>query len=326
MFWPAGVLFPIASSTLFAQRTLSAKPPVKPVTTDYYGTKVAQNPPQFATSAEIHALGAKGLVRKLRGEIPAYISPSVSHADASEVQSLMTGCVAMYRRALPHLGLPHIELAILDRSAWEQVSSSPYGVPQNSGVAPVVVVLVPQDLPQAIAATSTAPPGQRVRFFHLLALHELGHILMYRIIGVNTPSSWNPRHFPQWYLEFAANYIGLTCLSKHPADQKLFRGSEAAFKAIPRPTLTRLDDFRLLFSPDRPGAMTPDAMANFARYQHLITLAACRAEIHLGLRFIPLMRHEWNQKGNVTTAEIVRDYNRAVPGFAAWLRSYGAIK
>lgn len=289
----------------------------------------AQKPPQFATSAEVHALAAKGLVRKLGGEIPAYVSPGVRTEGASEIQSLMTGCVAMYRDALPHLDLPHIELAILDKAAWEQVSFMPYGIPQNSGVAPVTVVLVPQDVPPAIAGMSAAPPGQRTRFFHLLALHELGHILMYRIIGVNEPSSWNPRHFPAWYLEFNATYIGLTCLSERPADQKLFRGSEAAVKALAPPKLTRLDDFGLLVRPGpngKPGLFTPDGRSNFAWYQHLLALAAGRAESHLGLRFVPLLRREWRQHSDVSTAEIVHDFNRAVPGFATWLRSYGAIK
>lgn len=171
------------------------------------------------------------MVDSLPGAIPVYFTRGEARADAAHLQALANGCVAMYRDSVTTY--PRVELAVLDSAAWVRVTSMPYGVPVNSGPATRAVVLVPARVragpPLRFHGT---PPAEVDRFFHLLALHELGHLLTWAIVGVHAGSSVDGAHFPGWYYEFAATYIALTCLTGHPAEAQLLRGSER--HSIPR--------------------------------------------------------------------------------------------
>jgi len=282
---------------------------------------------QDVTPQRIRALAVNSLVDSLSGAIPVYFSPSVASRDAADLQALMIGCVTKYRDSIP--ALPEIELAILDSAAWMKVSSLPYGLPNNNATVSPIVVLVPQSAPAIFAHSSGIPPDQATHLFRVLALHELGHILMFGIVGVNRAAPWDEEHFPAWYYELTATYFALTCLSARPAAARLVRGSEDSLRAFPRPSSTRLDDVTKVLSTEGPGGtpyiFTPTGLAHFAWYQRLMNEAAGRIEERLGLGLVPLLRRQWRREGPVTTADIVRDLDSATPGLASWLKTYGAF-
>jgi hypothetical protein len=282
----------------------------------------AQSPPGFPTPEGIRKLR----VARIDGTIPIYRSRGITKAEAADLQVLMTACVARYHEALRIP--PKVELAILDAAAWKRVSGLPYGLPHHNAAVSPAVVLVPTTAP-TMFGNGGVRPDRLDRFFHLLALHELGHVLMYAIIGVDPATPWDQGHFPDWYPEFTANYIGLSCLSGHPAEARLFRGSEAWLRASPQPSFTRLDDFpRVLTmqtSEGGPYALTSIGAAHFAWYQRLMTEAAARMQKPLGSRFVTLMQTQWSRQRPVTTADIIKDLSESNPELGSWLQSFGAI-
>jgi len=284
-------------------------------------TAVGQAYGGFPTPQGIQALAADSI----SGTILVYRSPGVTRVEATELQALMTECVTKYRDSIP--ALPRVELAILDSAAWIRVTALPYGLPNHNPAASPVVVLVP-----ATAAKLFPTPirtDQPDRFFHLVALHELGHVLMFAAIGVDRGAPWDEKHFPYWYLEFTATYIGLSCLSGRPADARLLRGSEDSLRAMPLPSFTRLDEFSKVLTMEAPGRVpyvsTPRGAAHFAWYQGLMDEAAGRTQQRLGLGLVPLLRAQWARNGPVTTADIVRDLSQSDSGFISWLQGFGAI-
>ncbi len=282
----------------------------------------AQSPPGFPTPEGIRELR----VARIDGTIPIYRSRGVTKAEAADLQVLMTACVAKYHSALRKP--PKVELAILDPGAWKRVSGLPYGLPHHNAAVSPAVVLVPTTAPTMFGNVGVRP-DRLDRFFHLLALHELGHVLMYAIVDVDPATAWDQGHFPEWYPEFTANYIGLSCLSDRPAEARLFRGSEASLRASPRPSFTGLDDFPKVLTMQTgegaPYALTSIGAAHFAWYQRLVTEAAGRVQKRLGAGFVPLLRTQWSRQRPVTTADIIKDLSESNPGLASWLQSFGAI-
>jgi len=276
---------------------------------------------QFPTPQSIRALP----LDSIGGVIPVYSSLGVARAEAVELQALMTGCVAKYRDSIPVL--PKIELAILDSAAWLRATALPYGIPTNNAAEVPVVVLVPATAAKMfLTGIGTDQPD---RFFHLLALHELGHILMFATIGVDRRSGWDEKHFPAWYLELTATSFGLSCVFGRPADYRLLRGTADSVRVLPRPSFTGLDQFSEVLTTVTadgvPYLSTPSGVANFAWYQRLLSESAGRSQERLGLGLVPLLREQWGRKGPVTTADIVKDLSRSDPGLISWLQGFGAI-
>ena len=264
----------------------------------------------------------------IRGTVPVYRSAGISKAEAAGLQRAMSACVAKYRRSTPVI--PKVELAILDSASWKRVSVLPYGLPHHNPVVSPVVVVVPTTAGKMFSTEVTGVRADRLdRFFHLLALHELGHVLMFAVIGVDRARPWDQRHFPDWYLEFTANYVSLSCLSDRPADASLLRGSEASLRALPPPSFTKLDEFPRVLTMETedgaPYAFTKTGAAHFSWYQRLMSEAAGRVWERLGLRLVPLLRTQWARHEPVTTEDIVEDLSQSSPELRSWLRSFGAI-
>jgi hypothetical protein len=282
---------------------------------------VGQAYPGFTTSQGIHALA----LDSVGGTIRVYRSPGVTRADAIELQALMTECETKYRDSIPTL--PSVELAILDSAVWIHVTTLPYGLPHHNPTASPVVVVVPATASKMFP--TVIGTDQPDRFFHLLALHELGHVLMFAAIHVDRGAPWDVRHLPDWYLEFTASYIALSCLSGRPADARLLRGSEDSLRALPLPSFTRLDEFSKILTMQTgdgvPYVSTPTGAAHFAWYQRLMGETAGRTQQRLGLGLVPLLRTQWARTGAVTTADIVRDLGQSDPGLAAWLQGFRAV-
>jgi hypothetical protein len=273
------------------------------------------------TAAKVRAL----VLDSIPGSIPVYYSRNVPTAEAENLRSLMTACVTKYRDAIP--ARPEIALAVLDSTDWIRVTVLPYGLPHHDPGDSPVVVLVPASAPRMFL---TGVEGERPdRFFRLLALHELGHILMFAAVGVDPGRPWDQTHFPFWYYEYAATHIGFSCLSRLD-DIYAWGASDTAFQALARPAYTQLDQWTHLMQETTPAgepyAFTPPGLQNFAWYQTLINRMARRTVPTLGPRIVSLLRSQWARTGPVPTTDIVSDLSRSDPGLTSCLRTVGAVK
>jgi hypothetical protein len=280
----------------------------------------AQDIPDLPPSARLRALA----INSIAGPIPVHFSRSLPRGEADDLRSLMTACVAKYRDAIPVR--PGIMLAILDSADWERVAVFPYGLPHYEPADSPVVVVVPATAPKMFLMGVEGE--QTVQFFRLLALHELGHILMYAAVGVDPGQPWDQTHFPFWYYEYTATHIGFSCLSR-PEDIRAWGPTDSAFRAFARPQYTQLDQWTELMTrttdAGEPFALTPAGLPNFAWYQSLLDTMARRTVPLLGPGIVPLLRAQWTRTGPVSTIEIVADLSSSDPGLAAWLRAVGAI-
>ena len=281
----------------------------------------AQDLPDLPPSARLRAL----TIDSIAGPIPVYFSRNLPRAEGDDLRSLMTACVARYRDAIPVR--PAIVLAVLDSADWERVAAFPYGLPHYEPADSPVVVLVPATAPKMFLLGVEGE--QPDRFFHLLALHELGHILMYAAVGVDPGQPWDQTHFPFWYYEYTATHIGYSCLSRE-ADIRAWGQTDSAFQDLARPEYTQLDQWTELMTrttdAGEPFALTPAGLPNFAWYQSLLNTIARRTVPALGPGIVPLLRAQWARPGPVTTVDIVADLSSSDPGLTAWLRAVGAVK
>jgi len=277
---------------------------------------VAGQMPSVATFRALH-------LDSLPGEVPMYFSSGITSREVSELQQLMQGCIARYRSLIP--ALPSVAVAILDSTAWRQASGAPYGFPhQNPTTAPVAIV-VPTTAAPVLA--EGIPAEQADRQFHLLALHELGHVLMFAAVGVDRTSLplGTPLPVPGWFLEFAADFLRLPCLA--PADAAL--GVSPDELAANRPTYTSLDDGEVLYQkpgPDgKPYVGTPAFLRNIAWYHRILEYGA---RLQLGHEdaagFLGRLREQWRRpSGSADTQVFVKELDN--PALSAWLTHVGAI-
>jgi hypothetical protein len=195
----------------------------------------------------------------ITGPIAVYSSRDVPRAEADDLRSLMTACVTKYRDTIPVR--PEIALAVLDSTDWGRVAVLPYGLPHYDPADSPVIVLVPATAPRMFLTGLEG--GRPDRFYRLLALHELGHILMYAAVGVDPGQPWDPTHFPYWYYEYAATHIGFSCLSR-PEDIRAWGASDATFQALAHPEHTQLDQWTHLMTrttdAGEPYALTPPGL------------------------------------------------------------------
>jgi len=285
------------------------------------GQAAAQGGFQFATPDGIAALK----LDTLSGAILTHRSPGVPRAEAADLQNLLTACVEAYHDSMS--ALRPVELALLDSAAWIQVSTLPYGLPHvNSALTPIVIVL-PAHAPGLFRGLTGA--DQPDRLFRLLGLHELGHVLMDAVTGVDRRIERGDDRFPAWYSEFAATYFALSCLSDRPGDAAILRGSEDSLRALPRSAFTELDKLETLMAMETPGGtphlFTSAGAAHFAWYQRLLNETAGRVHERLGRGFVTLLRSQAARSRSVPTSALVYDLSRSTPGLAPWLRHWGAI-
>ena len=149
-------------------------------------------------------------------------------------------------------GRPSIVLALLDRSDWERVSDRHYGMPHHGTADPPYVIVIPQswrDAAPMFTGVRTHLAGalgahEVDRYVHLIALHEVGHLLTNAALGKTTEATRT--RFPFWYGEFVANYFAGT------------RASHRGLKRAPSAAAARRRWRRFLVS-GSPPSMTRTA-------------------------------------------------------------------
>jgi hypothetical protein len=276
---------------------------------------------QGPDSDMLRALG----LDSLDGPVLVFYSKGVSTGEAAEVQRFVQGCVAKYQDVISNI--PPVTVAILDSAAWMRVSQAPYGIPNhNAAVTPALVIV-----PATAAALFSAgiPPEQAQRFFRLLALHELGHLLKFAAVGVDrTNISMATRWpIPGWYREFAAEYFRISCLP--PNDAGL--GASPEWLKSNRPTYTLFEEAERLHekrnADGTPYMGTPAYWRNFSWLEHVVAEAARLQQRSLGAGFVALLREQWQRpSAPLTTQAVIEDLTRSNPDLVPWLRSVGAIQ
>ena len=283
----------------------------------------------FTRSAGAQSVTTEALrsirVDSLVGQVPVYYSSGISAQEAAELQQLAQGCITKYRDTVG--GIPSVTLAVLDSASWTRLTRAPYGFPHHNPFSSPVVIVVPATAAGTFAGA--VPPARANRFFRLLALHELGHVLTFASVGADPRSAGMPPQWPipGWYLEFAASYFGLSCMA--PADREA--GITAEWLRSNRPAFTLLDEAAQLHEKQtadgRPYLMTTAYFLNVAWYQGVLEEAARHQLQHLGDGFTALLREQWHRaSGSNSTEAVVNDLMRSNPNAAAWLRSIGAIR
>lgn len=267
-------------------------------------------------------LGSLG-VDSLTGGVAIYYSSPMQPAEAAELQHLIESCVARYRAEIPHI--PSLSVAVLDSASWSRVSRAPYGIPHHNPASTPVTVVVPATAAALVSAG--VPAEQAERFFRLLALHELGHVLTFAAVGLDRlrVSPATPWPVPGWYREFAADYFRISCLPT--AD--VAAGASATWLQANRPAYTLLEDMDRLHekrtAAGSPYFATPEYWTNGAWIMGVIAEAARLQYARLGDGFLALLREQWQRPGGSTSQVILEELTQSNPEIAAWLKSVGAI-
>jgi hypothetical protein len=262
-------------------------------------------------------------IDSLSGAVPVYYK-GTSAATATELQQLMEACLARYQGQIS--GIPPVALAILDSVTWTRATGAPYGFPHSNPTLSPVPIFVPATAAAALFSGVVAPE-QADRFFRLLALHELGHVLMFAAVGYDWSRGIRVTKVPGWYLELSAENFRLPCLSDRPADAAL--GITEEWLRSQRPAYTSFDDADHMHekqtSDGRPYLNSPEYFKNIAWYQGVVTGASKLLIPRLGSGFLPLLREQWARPGDLGTEAILTDLSRSTPELRAWLRSLGAV-
>ena len=267
------------------------------------------------------------------GDVPARYSRTVSRNVAIALAKRVADCRGLLGAAAPR---PAIVLAILDETDWPRVTDRAYGVPHHSTADSPYVIVMPQSWRAAPmyagvrAQLAGALGADEVdRFVHLIALHEVGHLLTNA--ALNTTTQEIRTRYPLWYGEFTANYFADACLAPHSEEGAFHRRGVAALAAIPRQRFTTLDDAgRVLIEKDpsgRPYILTEAGRLNFARYQGFTAHMAGRLrDAGVGTaRVVEIVRQQWARPGRQGTDVLVKDFAVIAPGWNEWLIEQGAI-
>lgn len=272
------------------------------------------------SAQELSELGAESLP----GDIIVYYAGEVSRGEAAEVQRLMEACTARYRHEIPDI--PPVTVAILDSTTWVRLSPAPYGFPHHNPYVTPVVVLVPAR-PAAIFSDIGIDPQEAPRFFRLLALHELGHLLNWAAVGLD-PASVNiatPWPVPGWYREFAADYFRFSCLPPDAPPRQSTRWLDSN-----RPLYPFLDESDRVHEKQTadgtPYMGTPAYWRNVGWVMGVIGEAARRHHVRLGDGFLPLLREQWKRSPAMTTDAVIAEMTESNPDLVLWLKQMGAIR
>jgi hypothetical protein len=289
-----------------------------------FSSAVASQTPLIPTLARLDALK----LASIEGDVPVRYSRSVSRDVASAVASRIADCRDLLGAAA---GRPSIVLAVLDAPDWKRVTERPYGMAHHVSDSPNVIV-IPWSWRNAeprFAAVRTrlasALGEQEVdRFVHLIALHELGHVLTNAALSTTTEAI--RARFPIWWGEFFANYFADACLARQPEDSAFRRRGVEALASIPRQKFTALADFDQLLSAG-PYLTTEAGGLNFSRYQGFTSQMASRLrDAGLGTtRIVEILRQQWARPGGQATDILLKDFAGIAPGWDEWLVEQGAI-
>jgi hypothetical protein len=292
-----------------------------------FSLAIAAHDPLPPTLARLDALK----LASIEGDVPVRYSRDVSRDVASALAKRIAEC----RGLLGAGASPSIVLALLDAPDWKRVTNRPYGMPHHSAADSPYVIVIPwtwrdADLHAAARTHLAQALGEHEvdRFVHLIALHEVGHLLTDAALGTTTEAIRT--RFPFWYGEFLANYFADACLARQPEDSAFRRRGAAALVAIPRLRFTALaDSDRVLTEkdPSGPYVVTEAGRLNLARYQGLTAQMAGRLR-NAGLettRLLDILRRQWARPGRQETDVLLKDFAGIAPGWEEWLVEQGAI-
>jgi len=301
------------------------------------GVLIAQGPAPNPFVARFQALK----LDVVTGDVPAYYSKGIARDIVASLAQRLDGCRSLY----PEAGRPAFVLAVLHRQHWPQ-GVPPYGMPLSAGVPgaePPYIIVVPETVRDADPWLAGARDylakvvgeANQDRYFRLLALHELGHIILSGVLGPRdaTPQTTAQvrQRFPFWYGEFVANYFAGNCYSLKADDAALFRRFDAV-APIPGQKYTMLDDLDRVMADGRdtgrPYLMTEEGGLNLAAYEALTGEMANRLRDagFTAPRMIPLLRQQWARPGRQSTDDLLKDFTGAAPGLYEWLVQAGAVQ
>jgi hypothetical protein len=191
---------------------------------------------------------------RLEGRVPTYYPPG-AEARARDAQALLLESTAFFK---DKLGVDvEITVALLTRPQWASlIRWQPYGIPGVAGTPPVVFLPATDDGLAAEDALGlhrgAGPEARRLlaeagvsyeqaarRYVDLVALHELGHVLVRRLeIWPNS----------RWLDELLATYIGYAFMrERRPTQASVWDAVLQTYDDAVQPAHRSLADFDRLY-------------------------------------------------------------------------------
>ena len=287
------------------------------------GPLVAQHPTGSPAdddlTATIRALGTDSLA----AGITVYFSPGYRDR-GTELGRLLDAALDFFGDSLD----VHVDFraAVLDRSAWERITSLPYGLPYVSSRGGRSVTVLPADgggvvyeaysgweprlpaeLRQRVAGTASDWDALARRMVDLIGLHEVGHAV------ARAADVWPPQ---KWLDEMVASYLAVSFLrARRPAELEVWTLMTDAGLAVHRPRHHSLEDFERLYT--AVGAL------DYIWYQSAFAQRArTLAEDH-GLDFLRELRTRPGRVADGSVPPLLSHLDTLAPGFRDWADIFG---
>lgn len=258
---------------------------------------------------------------------------------AAEVQALLTRFLDFAREQLDIDMKMHA--AVLDSTDWSKVTSTPYGLPTNSGVGADNLLLAAARPPERVGARRM-PTGEMSDY--LTVGHEGGHLLTWQLLpeALKAAASADERpaaeviarfrvlsQVPAWYWEMAASYFATAFLRETQPD-----GAEAwlhhlrDIANVPRPRFTALDDWfsrvmDAIAADSTPYRFSDEGAINQGWYQGVVGLLAAHIHDRAGLGLVSHLRSTLAAPSPPTTQELVTQIEEIAPGATVLLTQHG---
>ncbi len=286
----------------------------------------------------LDSLRALGL-DSVGGDAVAYFRPE--HRErAVQVHALLTQFVGFARDDLDITVT--LRVAVLDSADWGRATSTPYGLPTNSGLGADNLLLAAVEPPGRVGARRM-PAGQASDF--LTVGHEGGHLLTWQLLpdamkeaatGDEPPSPEVMAQFralrqvPAWYWEMVANYFATAFLrATQPDGARAWLQHLQEISDVPRPRFTALDDWftRVMeaTAPDStPYRLSDEGGLNQGWYQGVVGQLAAHVHDRSGLEFMDHIRSTLADPSASTTENLVAQLESIAPGTTTLLTRLGA--
>lgn len=217
--------------------------------------------------------------------------------------------------------------AVLDRSAWERITSLPYGLPfvRTRGGRSVAVLpadgggvvhesyvgyepRLPAELRQRLAGAGSDWDALARRMVDLIGLHEVGHAVA-RAADVR-PSQ-------KWLDEVVASYLAVSFLGAwRPEALEVWRLMTDASLAVHRPEYRTLEEFERFYT----GVGAED----YIWYQSAFGRRARALAEARGLGFLRELRSRPDRGADGSVPGLLHRLETLAPGFLAWAAIFHA--
>jgi hypothetical protein len=172
-------------------------------------------------------------VDTLEGKIKTLYSKNY-RLRAETIQLLVENCAKYYEQKFPDVKFT-AELLLLDSNNWKKLPIAiPYGMP-SSMRNKLLIAADKKAVGKLFGQTDTLPDNQ-LSDFDYIALHELGHNFLFRLIDTDTKQ--------RWANEFLASYFAICYLN----DTKSKKGLPQINRTEFQPKHKTLEDFERLYS------------------------------------------------------------------------------